>query len=125
MKERQCFLTSYNLKMKGLTKKLKKYIVEHKLLYFFCIFLLLQHLTCLSYQWNIVDIERKAPGKEPETEKHDLKLIVECWRTFSTMKRLHVHVTFCPCGVHHFYRDSVLGPQRTKQCYAGHMFDVD
>jgi len=39
------------------------------LLYFFVYFLLLQHSTCSSYQWNIVHIERKAPGKEPETEK--------------------------------------------------------
>jgi len=69
LKGGQYFSTSYDLKMKGLSKKLKKYIGEHKLFYFLVYFLLLQHSTCWSYQWNIVHIEPKAPGKEPETEK--------------------------------------------------------
>jgi len=58
--------------MNWLLKKLKKYIGEHKFLYFFILFLFLWHSTCSSYQWNIVHIERKAPGKEPETKKHEL-----------------------------------------------------
>jgi len=60
--------------MNWLLKKLKKYIAEHKFFYLFILYLFLWHSTCSSYQWNIVLIERKAPGKEPETEKHDLKL---------------------------------------------------
>jgi len=55
----------------------------------------------------------------------------ECRRTFSTMKRLKIHVpqhftvTFCPCGVHHFYRDAILRHQRTQTCYTGHLYEVD
>jgi len=55
----------------------------------------------------------------------------ECRRTFSTLKRLKVHipqhftVTFCPCGVHHFYRDAILRHQRTQTCYTGHLYEVD
>jgi len=55
----------------------------------------------------------------------------ECQRTFSTMKRLKIHVhqhftvTFCPCGVHHFYRDAILRHQRTQTCYTGHLYEVD
>jgi len=55
----------------------------------------------------------------------------ECRRTFSTMKRLKIHipqhftVTFCPCGVHHFYRDAILRHQRTQNCYTGHLYEVD
>jgi len=55
----------------------------------------------------------------------------ECRRTFSTMKRLRVHmpqhftVTFCPCGVRHFYRNAILPHQRTQQCYVGRLFEVD
>jgi len=45
------------------------YLGENKLLYFFIYFLLLQHSTCSSYQWNIVHIEHKVSGKEPEIEK--------------------------------------------------------
>jgi len=41
LKGGQYFSTSYNLKMKELSKKLKKHIGEHKLLYFFVYFLLL------------------------------------------------------------------------------------
>jgi len=62
--------------MNWLLKKLKKYIGEHKFLYLVVFFLLLWQSTCSNYQWNIVHIERKAPGKEPETEKHDPKLTV-------------------------------------------------
>jgi len=62
--------------MNWLLEKLKKNIGEHKFLYLFMFFLFLRHSTCSSYQWDIVDIERKAPGKQPETEKHDLKLTV-------------------------------------------------
>jgi len=45
----------------------------------------------------------------------------ECRQTFSTMKRLRIHVlqhftvTFCPCGTHHFYRDVILR----------HLYEVD
>jgi len=55
----------------------------------------------------------------------------ECRRTFSTMKRLkiyipqHFTVTFCLCGVHHFYRDAILRHQRTQTCYTGHLCEVD
>jgi len=55
----------------------------------------------------------------------------ECRRTFSTMKRLKIHipqhftVTFCFCGVHHFYRDAILRHQRTQNCYTGHLYEVD
>ena len=55
----------------------------------------------------------------------------ECRRTFSTQKRLKVHipqhftVTFCPCGVHHFYRDAILRHQRTQTCYTRHLYEVD
>jgi len=55
----------------------------------------------------------------------------ECRRTFSTMKRLRVHVsqnftvTFCPCSIHHFYRDAILRHQRTQQCRVSHLFEVD
>jgi len=55
----------------------------------------------------------------------------ECRWTFSTQKRLKVHipqhftVTFCPCGVHHFYRDAILRHQRTQTCYTGHLYEVD
>jgi len=55
----------------------------------------------------------------------------ECRRTFSTMKRLKIHVpqhftvTFCPCGVHHFYKDAILRHQRTQNCYTGHLYEVD
>jgi len=55
----------------------------------------------------------------------------ECQWTFSTMKRLKVHVpqhftvTFFPCGVHHFYRDAILRHQRTQNCYTGHLYEVD
>jgi len=44
----------------------------------------------------------------------------ECWRTFLTMKRLKIHVsqhftvTFCPCGVHHFYRDAICDTKGLK-----------
>jgi len=55
----------------------------------------------------------------------------ECRWTFSTMKRLKIHipqhftVTFCPCGVHHFYRDAILQHQKTQNCYTGHLYEVD
>jgi len=55
----------------------------------------------------------------------------ECRRTFSTMKRLKIHipqhftVTFCLCGVQHFYRDAILRHQRTQTCYTGHLYEVD
>ena len=55
----------------------------------------------------------------------------ECRRTFSTQKRLKVHipqhltVTFCPCGVYHFDRDAILRHQRTQTCYTGHLYEVD
>jgi len=55
----------------------------------------------------------------------------ECWQTFSTMKRLRIHVpqhftvTFCPCGTHHFYKDAILRHQRTQHCYVGHLYEVD
>jgi len=55
----------------------------------------------------------------------------ECRRTFSTMKCLKIHVpqhftvTFCPCGVHHFYRDAILRHQWTQACYTGHLYEVD
>jgi len=55
----------------------------------------------------------------------------ECKQTFSTMKRLKIHipqhftVTFCPCGVHHFYRDAILRHQRTQNCYTEHLYEVD
>jgi len=47
------------------------------------------------------------------------------------MKRLKIHipqhftVTFCPCGVHHFYSDAILRHQRTQTCYTGHLYEVD
>jgi len=47
------------------------------------------------------------------------------------MKRLRIHVlqhftvTFCPCGVHHFYRDAILRHQRAQHCYVGHLYEVD
>jgi len=37
----------------------------------------------------------------------------------------HFTVTFCPCGVHHFYRDAILRHQRTQTCYTGHLYEVD
>jgi len=55
----------------------------------------------------------------------------KCQQTFSTMKRPKIHipphftVTFCPCGVHHFYRDAILQHQRTQNCYTGHLYEVD
>jgi len=60
--------------MNWLLKKLQKYNGEHPLSFHTILFL--WHSTCSSYEWNIVHIERKAPGKQPETEKHDLKLTV-------------------------------------------------
>jgi len=61
----------------------------------------------------------------------DNRMCDECRRTFSTMKRLKIHipqhftVTFCPCGVHHFYRDAILRHQRTQNCYTRHLYEVD
>jgi len=61
----------------------------------------------------------------------DNRRFEECRRTFSTMKRLKIHipqhftVTFCPCGVHHFYRDAILRHQKTQNCYIGHLYEVD
>jgi len=55
----------------------------------------------------------------------------ECRWTFSTMKRLKIHipqhftVTFCLCGVHHFYREAILRHQRTQNCYIRHLYKVD
>jgi len=34
-------------------------------------------------------------------------------------------VTVCPCGVHHFYRDTILRHQLTQHCYVGHLYEVD
>jgi len=54
----------------------------------------------------------------------------ECRQTFSTMKRPKIHipqhftVTFCSCGVHHFYRDAILRHQKTHNCYTGHLYEV-
>jgi len=55
----------------------------------------------------------------------------ECRQTFSTVKRLRVHIpqhftiTFCPCGFHHFCRNMILRDQRTQDCYTGHLYEVD
>lgn len=55
----------------------------------------------------------------------------ECEKTFTTHKRLRVHVrqhftnTFCSCGVFSFQRDYILRHQRRSNCYSGGVFEVD
>jgi len=61
----------------------------------------------------------------------DNRQCTECRRILSTTRRLRIHVpqhftvTFCPCGVHHFCRDTILRHQRTRDCYVGHLYEVD
>jgi len=54
-----------------------------------------------------------------------------CQLHFTTPRRLGVHIpqhyitTFCPCGEYSYHRDYILRHQRTMECHAGHLYDVD
>jgi len=54
-----------------------------------------------------------------------------CQQNFTTPRRLRVHIpqhfitTFCPCGEYSYHRDYILHHQRTMECHAGHLYDVD
>jgi len=88
----------------------------------------LPEILLTQYSWVTKDTETLIQRNRGDDNCTTCRL---CQQHFTTPRRLRVHIpqhyipTFCPCGEYSYHRDYILRHQRTMECHAGHLYDVD